>query len=108
MRRSVLLTTDAERDLEDIHSYIAEHDSPLNADHVLNRLLEATATLAIQPERGAIPKELKSLGIQECRQTFFNPYRLIYRVVGKQVIIYLIADGRRDMQSLLARRFLGE
>ncbi|NBY03945.1 MAG: type II toxin-antitoxin system RelE/ParE family toxin, partial [Betaproteobacteria bacterium] len=24
-----------------------------------------------------------------------------------QVIIYLIADGRRDMQSVLARRLLG-
>jgi len=28
-------------------------------------------------------------------------------VIGKQVIIYLIADGRRDMQSLLTRRLLG-
>jgi hypothetical protein len=25
---------------------------------------------------------------------------------GKQVVIYLIVDGRRDMQSLLARRLL--
>ena len=30
----------------------------------------------------------------------------IYRVTGSQVIIYLIADGRRDMQSVLARRLL--
>ena len=36
-----------------------------------------------------------------------KPYRVIYRVIGKQVIIYLIADGRRDMQSLLSRRLLG-
>jgi toxin ParE1/3/4 len=28
-------------------------------------------------------------------------------VLGKQVVIYLIADGRRDMQSVLARRLLG-
>jgi toxin ParE1/3/4 len=28
-------------------------------------------------------------------------------VIGKQVVIYLIADGRRDMQSLLSRRLLG-
>ena len=34
-------------------------------------------------------------------------YRLIYRITGSQVIIYLIADGRRDMQSVLARRLLG-
>jgi toxin ParE1/3/4 len=28
-------------------------------------------------------------------------------VIGKQVFVYVIADGRRDMQSLLERRLLG-
>ena len=28
-------------------------------------------------------------------------------VSGKQVIVYIIADGRRDMQTLLTRRMLG-
>jgi toxin ParE1/3/4 len=49
---------------------------------------------------------LLALGIREYRQAFFKPYRLIYRVIGKRVFIYLIADGRRDMQSLLSRRLL--
>ena len=38
---------------------------------------------------------------------FFQPYRVIYRVVGERVYVYLIADGRRDMQGLLQRRLLG-
>ena len=59
------------------------------------------------PERGSYPKELVGLGIKEYRQTFFKPYRVIYRVTGSQVIVYLIADGRRDMQTVLARRLLG-
>jgi len=49
---------------------------------------------------------LLALGIREYRQTFFKPYRIIYRVAGKRVYVYLIADGRRDMQTLLARRML--
>jgi hypothetical protein len=40
----------------------------------------------------------------EYRQILSDPYRLIYRVIEDQVIVYLIADGRRVMQSLLARR----
>ncbi|WP_233582642.1 type II toxin-antitoxin system RelE/ParE family toxin [Candidimonas sp. SYP-B2681] len=64
-------------------------------------------SLSKYPERGSYPKELVSLGIKEYRQTFFKPYRVIYRVTDTQVIIELIADGRRDMQSLLARRLLG-
>lgn len=50
---------------------------------------------------------IRSVGIQEYRQLFFKPYQLIYRVLNQQVVIYLISDGRRDMQSLLARRLLG-
>ncbi len=103
----VVLTEDAERDLEDIVTYIAKNDSPARAEHVLNRLLEIADGLTAAPSRGSQPKELRSLGDQEYRQVFFKPYRLIYRVFGQQVTIYIIADGRRDMQSLLARRLLG-
>jgi toxin ParE1/3/4 len=46
------------------------------------------------------------LGIKEYRQTSFKPYRVIYRVLDRQVLIYLIVDGRRDMQSPLSRRLL--
>ena len=107
IRHEVLITEGAERDLEGIHGYIAEFDSPEKADYVLNRLLEVVERLAAFPERGPHPRELQALGIREYRQTFFKPYRLIYRVMGRQVFIYLIADGRRDMQSLLSRRLLG-
>lgn len=107
MSYKVLLTHSAERDLEDIYSYIAENDTQGNADYVLGKLTEVAASLAAFPERGSYPKELLNLGIREYRQAHFKPYRLIYRVAGKQVFIYLIADGRRDMQTLLTRRMLG-
>lgn len=107
MSFKVLLTRGAERDLEEIYDYIAENDTQSNADHVLDKLLAVTETLAAYPERGSYPKELLVLGIREYRQAHFKPYRIIYRVIGKQVLIYMIADGRRDMQALLSRRMLG-
>lgn len=106
-RFEVHLTEGAERDLEAIYDYVAESESPARAEQLLRRLLATMARLASFPERGPWPKELLSLGIREYRQTFFKPYRVIYRVIGKRVFIYLIVDGRRDMQSLLARRLLG-
>ncbi len=103
----VLLTAGAEKDLESICDYIAEFDCQANADYVLERLLAVVENLASFPERGSFPKELIALGIREYRQMTFKPYRVVYRVIGQQVGIYVIADGRRDMQSLLARRLLG-
>ena len=103
----VFLTEGAEQDLEAIHNYISEFDCVANANYVLDELMDVVESLTKFQERGSYPKELVSLGIKEYRQAFFKPYRVIYRVTGSQVIIYLIADGRRDMQSVLARRLLG-
>ena len=107
MSYKVLLSRSAERDFEEIYNYIAENDTQGNADHVLDKLMDVAETLASFPERGSYPKELLALGIREYRQAHFKPYRAIYRVIGKQVLIYMIADGRRDMQTLLSRRMLG-
>lgn len=107
MAYQVVLTEDAERDLTDLVTYLAMHDSPRSAEHVLSRVLDIAASLTVEPTRGSTPKELRGLGDQDYRQVFFKPYRLIYRVVKQQVVIYLVADGRRDMQTLLARRLLG-
>ena len=103
----VLLTKGAEQDLEAIHDYISEFDCVANANYVLDGLMDVVESLSAFPERGSYPNELVGLGIKEYRQTFFKPYRVIYRITGSQVIIYLIADGRRDMQTVLARRLLG-
>ncbi|MDD2775014.1 MAG: type II toxin-antitoxin system RelE/ParE family toxin [Gallionella sp.] len=107
MSYEVLLTHSAERDLEAIYDYIAENDTQANANYLLDKLTAVAISLEDFPERGAYPQELLALGIREYRQVHFKPYRLIYRVIGKQVLIYLIVDGRRDMQTLLMRRVLG-
>jgi toxin ParE1/3/4 len=107
MSFNVLLTRDTAGDLEQLYDYIAEHDAPSKADCVLDRLQKVIDTLATFPERGSFPKALLALGIREYRQTFFKPYRVIYRMIGDRVYVYLIADGRRDMQALLERRLLG-
>ncbi len=107
MKYRVFLTDDAVRDLEEIDAYLHAHDGPGRVEHVLDKIGDAILSLEELPERGPHPPELASLGIQEYRELFFKPYRIIYRVQKKHVYVYLIADGRRDMQGLLGRRLLG-
>jgi len=102
----VLLTRHAVNDLEELVTWISAHDSPERADYVIERISEVFQKLTELPERGTYPKELSALGIHEFREVFFKPYRIIYRVERRTVYIYLIADGRRDMQTLLSRRLL--
>jgi len=103
---SVLLTDDAVRDLDELYNDIDRYDVPGKADHVLDRIEKAFTRLSESPERGAYPKELLAIGIREYRQIFFKPYRIICRIMDKNVYVLLIVDGRRDMQMLLQRRLL--
>jgi toxin ParE1/3/4 len=101
-----LLTEDAARDLESIHGYISDHDAPESAEYVFEQIEKALLSLAQLPDRGSYPKELSALGIKQYREVFFKPYRIIYQVLGGVVYVMLVADGRRDMQTLLQRRLL--
>lgn len=104
--REVVLTADAERDLDELIGYIAAHDSPASAERVLARILTAVDQLRLNATRGSVPAELRALGQHDYRQVFFKPYRLIYREYDARVVVFLIADGRRDLQGLLERRVL--
>jgi len=102
----VVITHRAKQDLRAIGRWIAEHDSPRAAEHMLDEVLKTCEKLALQPERGAYPAEPLFLGIRRYRQVFFKPYRVVYRVDGDQVAVLLIADGRRDLKTLFERRLL--
>ena len=97
---------DEMRDLEEICDYIDRHDEPGRADYVLEQIEKAFSSLSEYPERGNYPAELLDIGIREYCEIFFRPYRIIYRVIENNVYVLLIADGRRDMQTLLQRRLL--
>jgi toxin ParE1/3/4 len=102
----VHLTADAERDIEDIYRYIAEHESLAIAERILKGIEQKCLGLSHFPARGNVPKELLSVGIREYRETRYKPYRIMYRIFGRTVIVYYVLDGRRDMQSLLETRLL--
>ena len=102
----VLLTDDAALDLAEIHDDIARRDSAEKAGYVLGQLQAVIESLAELPERGAYPKELLVLGIHDYREIFFKPYRMVYRVINDCVYVYLIVDGRRDLNPLLQRRLV--
>jgi len=102
----ILITDEAQKDIEDIYDYIAKKDVPENAEYVLNQLEELILSLDVRPERGHYPVELSRQGIKEYREVLFKPYRIIYEIVGSKVVVHLCIDGRRDMNTLLVRRIL--
>ena len=107
MPYTVSLTPGALDDLDALHAYVAVTRSLAEADALVDRLRDRAASLTSFPLKGSLPKELEVLGVRDYRQIVLPPYRLIYRVIDTTVYITVIADGRRDMANLLARRLLG-
>jgi toxin ParE1/3/4 len=103
---TVKLTAGAHRDLRSIHDYIDENDSRESADYVVRNILRTIESLKEMPTRGVHPAELLAFGNRNYRELFFKPYRILSTVRDSAVYVALIADGRRDMHSLLANRLL--
>ena len=106
MTLEVFFSEDAARDLEDIYTYIAEQDGTARAEQILTALENRCHRLSDFPEQGNVPKELRSLGISEYREVHVRPYRVIYRLEDRRLIVHCVLDGRRDMQSLLQERLM--
>lgn len=104
---TVRFTKGAQADLREIHAYISQNDSRENADYVAREIVRAALNLRNFPSRGSYPPELLRKGSRSYRQIFFKPYRIFYRIRGKTVHIGVIADGRRNLQTLLMRRLTG-
>jgi toxin ParE1/3/4 len=108
MRHTVRLTKAARQDLEEIYAWIAEHDTPARAGYVLDRLTAAAEKMRALPGAGSRPPELPGGIRADYRQVFFKPYRIIYRVTGTEIVIHLIADGRRNLRALLLQRLTAD
>ena len=91
--------------MQDIESYEQTQET-MALLKILEQIEKGFTSLSENPQRGTYPKELLAIGLREYREIFFKPYRIIYRVMGENVYILVIADGRRDMQVLLQRRLL--
>lgn len=107
MDYKVRFTSGARKDLRSIFDDISENDSAEKTHYVIEQIVEVALALRKLPMRGAHPPELLDLGIRAYRQVFIKPYRILYTVRGTSVVIAIIADGRRDMQFLLANRLFG-
>jgi toxin ParE1/3/4 len=106
MTFAVRFTKEALRDLRSIAEYISISDSPARADSVVRGIVRAALKLEDMPQRGSHPAELLQQGRTTYRQISYKPCRIFYRVRGDTVNVGLIADGRRDVSSLLTRRLL--
>ena len=93
----VSITRSAEKDIEEIWTYIAA-DSPADALKFILRLEEQAATLEQFPQRCPLIPENALLGTEN-RRLLYGNYRTIFRIEGRIVYVLRIIHGARLLDS---------
>lgn len=106
-RHRVLWTRAARRDLLSIADYLLSRD-PEAAFRTMNGLERRAAALSSMPTRGRVVPELGRLHVLAYRELQWPPYRLIYRITGRRVVVLAFLDGRRNLEDILLERLLSE
>jgi len=99
----VLWSHTAQQDLTEIVEYIAQ-DSIADALAILQKLEIKAALLITLPNRGRVVPELLHTGISQYRELISAPWRIVYRVENRQVLIMAVLDSRRNLQTVLLGR----
>jgi len=93
----------AENDLKNIVEYIAD-DSPPSALKILKRIKQKASSLYTYPERGRIVPELRDQGILQYREIVISPWRILYRISEKSVLVSSVLDSCRNIEDILLKR----
>ncbi len=106
VKYKVNLASTAEDDLFEIYKYIYFNDSAEVADEIYSGLKKICFSLQEFPERGHTPKEMVLFSINDFQEIIYNSFRIIYQIIGKEIFIHCVLDGRRDIQKLLQEQLI--
>ena len=102
-RLNVVITPQAQRDINRIWDYNCDQYGPDHADSYINFLDKETAKLQTEYEKGKIAATCPELRYQLIRKGRGHGYVVIYEVVGSSVEVLHYYHTAQDWQGKLAR-----
>ncbi len=75
---------------------------------ILDEIERAAAQVPLLPLCGRVVPEPAVFGIRNYRQIVYSPWRIIYRVAGRQVFWSAVLDRCRHLEDILPARLLSE
>lgn len=104
MTFEVVFSGHAKADLEAIFNYVLAHDGVDRAEALLETLYSTSLRLKELPRRGHLVKELRTTMVVKYREIHYKPYRILYEIRERRVIVHAVLDGRRDLRAFLEQR----
>jgi len=105
IKYQVFIPSSVVYDLQETVDYISEENASI-ALKILDRLESKINSLKEYPERGRVVPELLNQNIVEYHEVIETPWRIIYKIVGLNVFILTVIDGRRNVQDIFLRKLM--
>lgn len=102
----VIVSEEAEKDLDAIYDFIAQADGVEQATLIQDRLMEEIFALETLPMRWKCPEEMLVLGTTGYRKAQCPPWRIFYYINQDVVGVVAVLDGRRNVSLSLQQRLL--
>lgn len=101
VRPQVVLSLDAERDLDALFDWIARDSGVDRAEAILRRIDETLALVAALPRIGRVRRDLDG----EPRTFAVWPWVILYEPLraGDGIVVFRVVDGRRDLPRHVRR-----
>lgn len=109
MSCAVMFLEGAERDLRNIHAYVASQFSEKFTHKVYTDIRDAILRLEDNPHLGHTIPQIAHLGMTDFRQIVVEKRnKVVYQIDSgkKRLYIYLICSERQDFDTALATRML--
>ncbi|PRZ45352.1 type II toxin-antitoxin system RelE/ParE family toxin [Paraburkholderia fungorum] len=103
--KSVFLAP-ARADLNDLRRYIINKFGGNTWIETRAKIQHAVAQIEEFPLKGSVPPELNDFHLLGYYQVLSGMNRIIYQIDNNTIYIHIIADTRRDLKDILAKRLM--
>ena len=103
---AIFILPDAQEDLLSLQEYMLDEWSESDWLKAEEEIFEKLALVETGFLTGASVQELAPVGILEYRNVFTSHHKLVYRRVGEDTFVYIVAGHRQDYPTLLMKRLL--
>lgn len=103
---SVIILPDAQDDLLALQEYMLDQWSEADwikaEDEIFAKLEQVDGGFLT----GAAVSELATVGIVDYRNVYTSHHKLVYRRIGSETYLYIVAGHRQDFPTILMKRLL--
>lgn len=102
----VVWSSTALSDLDATIDYVAADSGVDRALKLYEKVRDQIDSLSAHPRRARVVPELERIAVGEFRELLLNPYRILFRLDRRKVVLVGVLDGRRDLEGVLVDRAL--